>query len=308
VQLGFSPRIRIDHTSTRQYGQIYIGGINWALMAGCILIVLTFRTSSNLAAAYGVAVTSTMVITTLLLYVVAREHWKWSALTAGVVAAVLLAADLAFFGASIVKVAQGGWLPLLLAGLTYLAMTTWKSGRRTLAERIQVEARPLEDFLDEVHRLPVTRVPGTAIFMSGSASKTPMALRHNIEHNKVLHDRVVFVTVKTQPVPHVPEDRRLEVEDLGRGLFRARVYYGFMEEPNVPQALAGATALGITLLDPADTTYFLGRETIIASRRPGMGRWRDRLFALFSRNATTATAYFNIPADRVVELGEQVEL
>jgi KUP system potassium uptake protein len=308
VQLGFSPRIKIDHTSTREYGQIYIAAINWALMLGSILIVLGFRTSSNLAAAYGVAVTSTMVITTVLLYIIARERWRWSALTAGSVAAVFLIVDLAFFGANIIKVAQGGWLPLLLAGLIYTLMSTWKGGRRVLAERIQAEARPLDDFLKEVRQQPVTRVSGTAIFMNGTASKTPPALRHNLEHNKVLHSRVVFVTVKTQQVPYIPEAQRLEVEDLGGGLYRVKVYYGFMEKPKIPEALEDAAKHGLPALDPEDTTYFLGRETVIASRRPGMALWRERLFAMMSRNATTATAFFGIPPDRVVELGEQIEI
>ncbi len=307
VQLGFVPRIKIDHTSTREYGQIYIGGINWALMVGCILIVLGFRTSSNLAAAYGVAVTSTMVITTLLFYVVARERWKWSALAAGSLAGLFLIVDLAFFGANIIKVAQGGWVPLLLAGLICLVMTTWKGGRRILAERIQREGKPLLDFLSEIEGT-VTRVPGTAIFMNGTASRTPPALRHNIEHNKVLHQRVVFVTVKTQQVPHVPEDRRLEIEDFGSGRYRVKVFYGFMEDPDIPKALEAAAEQGVPLLDPRDTTYFLGRETIIAGRHGRMAHWREKLFALISRNATTATAFFGIPPDRVVELGEQVEM
>ena len=307
VQLGFSPRIKIEHTSSREYGQIYIGAINWALMIGCILIVLTFRTSSNLAAAYGVAVTSTMVITTLLLYVVARERWGWSALTAGLLAAAFLAIDLAFFGANIIKVAQGGWLPLLLAAAIFMVMTTWKAGRRVLAERIQAQSLPLEDFLKDIDRR-VTRVPGTAVFMSGAASRTPPALRHNIEHNKVLHERVVFVTVKTEQVPHVSDEQRLHVEDFGNGLFRVKMHYGFMEDPDVPSLLERAALRGVPLLDATDTTYFLGRETIIATRRPGLALWRERLFAVMARNATTATAYFGIPPDRVVELGEQVEI
>jgi KUP system potassium uptake protein len=308
VQLGFSPRIRIDHTSTREFGQIYIAGINWALMLGCIAIVLGFRTSSNLAAAYGVAVTSTMVITTVLFYVVARERWRWNALAAAALAGIFLIVDLAFFGANIIKVAQGGWLPLLLAGLVYTVMVTWKRGRRLLAERILSEARPLEDFLRESLRKPVTRVPGTAIFMNGTASKTPAALRHNLEHNKVLHERVVFVTVKTQPVPHVSEAERVQVEELGGGCYRVRVHYGFMEDPNIPEALTTAAARGFPVLKPAEATYFLGRETIIATRRPGMALWQERLFAFIARNATTATAYFGIPPDRVVELGEQIEI
>ena len=308
VQLGFSPRIRIDHTSTREFGQIYIAGVNWALMAGCMALVLGFRTSSNLAAAYGIAVTSTMVITTLLLYVVARERWRWNVPAAAALTALFLIADLAFFGANIVKVAHGGWLPLLLAAAIFAVMTTWKRGRRVLAERIQAEARPLADFLKEVLQQAVTRVPGTAVFMSGSASRTPPALRHNLEHNKVLHDRVVFVTVKTRQTPHVPEQDRLEVEDFGNGLYRVKVYYGFMDEPNIPQALRSAASRGFAIVDPGEATYFLGRETIIATRRPGMALWRERLFAFMARNATTATAYFGIPPNRVVELGEQIEI
>jgi KUP system potassium uptake protein len=308
VQLGFSPRIRIDHTSPREFGQIYISGVNWALMMGCILIVLAFRTSSNLAAAYGVAVTSTMVITTLLLYVVARERWHWNRATAVVLAAVFLIVDLAFFGANIIKVAQGGWLPLMLAALVYTVMTTWKAGRRILGARIRSQARSLDDFLHELRRQPVTRVPGTAIFMNGTASRTPAALRHNLEHNKVLHERVVFVTVKTLQVPHVPASQRIEMEDFGGGLYRARVYYGFMEDPDIPQALEEAAKHGFTPAELNDTTYFLGRQTIIASRRSGLARWREKLFARMARNATTATKYFGIPPDRVVELGEQIEI
>ena len=308
VQLGFSPRIKIDHTSTRQYGQIYIAGVNWALMLGCIVIVLGFQTSSNLAAAYGVAVTSTMVITTLLLFVVARDHWRWNTITAALVTGVFLIVDLAFFGANIIKVPHGGWMPLVVAAAVFTVMTTWKAGRRVLAERIQREARPLEDFLQEIRRQPVARVPGTAIFMSGTASKVPSALRHNLEHNKVLHQRVVFVTVKTQHMPHVPASDRIHIEDFGDGLYRMKVHYGFMEEPNIPHALGQAAAMGLALGDPNDITYFLGRETIIASRGKHMALWREKLFALISRNATTATAYFGIPPDRVVELGEQIEI
>jgi KUP system potassium uptake protein len=307
VQLGFSPRIRIDHTSTRQFGQIYIGAINWALMAGCIVLVLMFRTSSNLAAAYGVAVTSTMVITTVLLYVVAVERWRWSRLTAGLLAALFLVIDLAFFGANIIKVAQGGWLPLALAALVYVVMSTWKAGRRILAERIQAEASPLEQFLSGIEGRGITRVPGTAVFMSGSASRVPPAFRHNLEHNKVLHERVVFTNVRTQQVPHVPASERLQVDRLAAGFYRVTVTYGFMDEPDIPAAFALAHEQGLDL-DANVATFFLGRETIISTSRPGLARWRERLFAVLARNATTATAYFRIPPDRVVELGEQVEI
>jgi len=249
-----------------------------------------------------------MVITTILLYVVARERWRWGARAAGTLAAAFLVVDLAFFGANIVKVAQGGWLPLALALAIYGVMTTWKTGRRVLAERIRTEARPLAEFLAEVRLHGPIRVPGAAIFMNGSATRTPSALRHTIEHNKVPHERAAFVTVKTRTIPHVPEDQRLEIEDFGGGLYRVRVSYGFMDEPDVPKALRGAERQGFDLLDPEDTTYFLGRETIVAGPHPGMARWREKLFAFMSRNATSATAYFGIPPDRVVEIGAQIEI
>ncbi len=307
VQLGFSPRIKIEHTSQKAFGQIYIGGVNWLLMIGCVLTVLTFRTSSNLAAAYGVAVTTTMVITTMLFFVVARERWGWNPWLAGALAGVFLVIDAAFFGANIIKVGQGGWLPLVIAAAIYTVMLTWKRGRRILAERIQREAKPLEEFLKQAQSQSIVRVPGTAIFMSGTASKTPPALLHNLEHNKVLHEQIIFVTVKTEQIPHVDARERLQVEHFGSGMFRAKVHYGFMEEPDIP-AVIGSAGAALPRIDPADTTYFLGRETIISTSRPGMATWREKLFARLSRNATTATAYFGIPPDRVVELGEQIEI
>ena len=308
VQLGFSPRIRIDHTSHKAFGQIYIGGINWLLMIGCILTVLAFRTSSNLAAAYGVAVTTTMVITTILFFVVARERWRWPVWQAGILTAIFLVIDGAFFGANIIKVGQGGWLPLVIAGVIFMVMLTWKRGRSILAERIQAEAQPLDHFLKALESMRIARVPGTAIFMSGTASKAPPALMHNLEHNKVLHQLVIFVTVKTEQVPHVADDKRLVIEHFGEGMYRVKAHYGFMEEPNIPKVLEAAAGKQLPRIDPHDITYFLGRETIISTSRRGMARWREKLFALMARNATTATAYFGIPPGRVVELGEQIEL
>ena len=307
VQLGFSPRLKIDHTSTREYGQIYIPAVNWVLMIGCIAIVVGFRTSSNLAAAYGVAVTSTMVITTVLFYVVARNVWGWGLLPTALLALFFLIIDLAFFGANIIKVASGGWFPLVLAAMVFIVMTTWKKGRRILTERIQSEARPLEEFLQEITRRPPTRVPGTAIFMNGNASRTPSALLHNLEHNKVLHKRILFLTVKTRQVPFVAPEERVEIESLGDGLNRLKVYYGFMEDPDIPKVLENVRMPGWAY-DPKDTTYFLGRETLIASKRPGMALWREKIFSFISHNATSATAYFCIPPDRVVEMGEQIEI
>jgi KUP system potassium uptake protein len=307
IQLGFSPRLKINHTSTTEYGQIYIPAVNWALLAGCIAIVVGFRTSSNLAAAYGVAVTSTMVITTILFYVVARNRWGWGLLSAGALAAFFLIIDLAFFGANIIKVAQGGWFPLLLALMVFAVMTTWKKGRRILAERSQSDNQPLEDFLEEVARLKPHRVAGTAIFMNGNATRTPPALVNNLEHNKILHEHVLFLTVKTSLVPYVAPHQRVEIEPVGNGFYRLRVFYGFMEDPEIPKALEGVKVPGMAL-DQKDITYFLGRETIMASKRPGMALWRERIFALISQNATSATAYFCLPPDRVVELGSQIEI
>ena len=307
IQLGFSPRLKINHTSTTEYGQIYIPAVNWALLAGCIAIVVGFRTSSNLAAAYGVAVTSTMVITTILFYVVARNRWGWGLLSAGALAAFFLIIDLAFFGANIIKVAQGGWFPLLLALMVFAVMTTWKKGRRILAERSQSDNQPLEDFLEEVARLKPHRVAGTAIFMNGNATRTPPALVNNLEHNKILHEHVLFLTVKTSLVPYVAPHQRVEIEPVGNGFYRLRVFYGFMEDPEIPKALEGVKVPGL-VLDQADITYFLGRKTIMASKRPGMALWRERIFALISQNATSATAYFCLPPDRVVELGSQIEI
>jgi KUP system potassium uptake protein len=307
VQLGFSPRLKITHTSTREFGQIYIPTVNWVLMFGCIAIVVGFRTSSNLAAAYGVAVTSTMVITTILFYVVARERWSWSRLMAGSLCLIFLIIDLSFFGANIIKVAHGGWFPLLLAAIVFTIMMTWKKGRSILSERIQSDSQPLEDFLHEIERRPPHRVPGTAIFMNGNATRTPTALIHNLEHNRVLHERVLFLTVKTRLVPYVDEGERVEIEPVGNGFYRLKIFYGYMEDPEIPRVLEKVSSPGFKF-DPNETTYFLGRETIMASKRPGMAIWREKIFALISRNATSATAYFCLPPDRVVELGSQVEI
>jgi KUP system potassium uptake protein len=308
VQLGLSPRMKITHTSSREYGQIYIPAVNWALMAGCIVTVIGFHTSSNLAAAYGIAVTSTMAITTVLFYVVARRVWNWNFLPTAALCSFFLIIDLAFFGANIIKFLEGGWFPLLLAAIVFLLMMTWKKGRSILARKIQEETTHLEEFLLEVERRPPVRVSGTAVFMNGNATRTPPALLHNLEHNKVLHERVLFLTVKTRQVPYVAPEDRVEFEFLNNGFSRVRIYYGYMEDPDIPQALENLNQPGF-VFKPEETTYFLGRETIIASRKySGMARWREKLFSLISRNATSATAYFCIPADRVVEMGEQVEI
>lgn len=308
VQLGLLPRMRITHTSSKEIGQIYLPGVNWALMIGCIAVVLGFGSSSRLASAYGIAVTSTMVITTILFYFVARERWNWGAVPTALLCLVFLVIDLAFFGANIIKVLDGGWFPLVLAGAVFLLMLTWKKGRSILQLRIQEETQDLEEFLYEVEHKKIQRVKGTAVFMNGNATRTPPALMHNIEHNKVLHERIIFVTVKTRPIPYVESYERYRFEHLGNGFSRIRIYYGYMEKPNIPQVLESVEYPGYSF-NTSTATFFLGRETIIASAKyPGMAKWREKLFSFLSRNARSATSYFKIPPGRVVELGEQVEI
>ena len=307
VQLGFTPRLKIEHTSSTEMGQIYIPALNWALMLGCIAIVVGFGSSSHLAAAYGVAVTATMVITTLLLGVVARQKWGWSLPLVLLLTGVFLVIDLAFFGANVIKIPAGGWFPLVVGGGIFLLMTTWKKGRRILASRLLSLAVPIEDFLRDIAKNPPVRVPGTAVFMNGTGTGTPPALEHNLEHNKVLHERVVLLTVKTRQAPHVEPGDRVSVESLGHEFYRLVINYGFMEDPDVPGVLASLRAPD-PVFDPAETTYFLGRETVIASKHPGMMLWREKLFAIMSRNASPATAYFCLPPERVVEMGSQVEI
>ena len=307
IQLGFSPRMLIKHTSEEEIGQIYVPAVNWALMVSTIALVVAFKNSDNLAAAYGVAVTTTMVITTLLFYVVARERWGWKAWIALPLAGVFLVVDTAFFGANIIKVEHGGWLPLLIALALFALMATWKRGRSILGERLQEEALPLDLFLGDLERRPPLRVPGTAVFMTGSPQGVPPALLHNLKHNKILHERVVFLTVITDEIPKVKADQRIQVEDLGLGLYRLVGRYGFMETADVPKLLEEAGAFGLEF-PVMTTTYFLGRETLIPSSRPGMARWREWLFSFMSRNAQSATTFYGIPVNRVVELGTQVEI
>lgn len=307
IQLGYMPRMEIDHTSASEFGQIYMPGINWALMISCIGLVLGFGSSSSLAAAYGIAVTSTMVITTILFYEVARHRWHWPAW--GVVPLVLffLVIDAAFFGANVVKIPHGGWFPLVVAAGVFTLMTTWKRGRQILADRMRGGSLPLDLFLQSIANHPPIRVPGTAVFMYGNANGTPPALLHSLKHYKTLHKTVVFLAVTTEEVSHVPGSDRVRAESLGEGFFRVVLRYGFMQDPSIPEALRQVDLPGLEL-KPEDTTYFLGRETLIPSKRPGMAIWREALFASMSRNARPATAFFKLPPNRVVELGAQIEL
>jgi len=307
VQLGYSPRVEIRHTSATTIGQIYVPSVNRALAIATIALVIGFQSSSALAAAYGIAVTATMGITTILAYVVARQVWHWSRWTAGAVTAVFITIDLAFFGANLLKVLHGGWVPLVIATLVFSLLSTWKTGRMVLGKRLRERAYPFDLFLKDLNRTRPHRVPGTAIFMTGSGAGVPPTLIHNLRHNKVLHANIVLLTVTTEDVPHVSRDRAIELEPLSAGFFRVTLRYGFMEEPAVPEAMSNARARGLPI-DKDDITYFLGRETLLPANHPGMAPWREKLFALMSRNAMRATAFFRIPPERVVELGMQVEL
>jgi KUP system potassium uptake protein len=248
-----------------------------------------------------------MVITAVLLQVIAKERWGWPPAVALAVTGVFLTIDLAFFGANLIKVLQGGWLPLVIGAVLFTMMTTWKTGRRLVAERLTARAIPLEEFMTTVATVDPVRVPGTAVFMTAQPTGTPPALAHNLRYNKVLHEHVVVLTVATAQVPHVPSEERASVQSIGHGLFNVRIQYGFMEDPNVPEALLEARELGLPV-DVDDVTYFLGRETILVTRRKGMAIWREKLFVLMARNAVRATAFFRLPPERVVELGVQVEM
>jgi KUP system potassium uptake protein len=307
IQLGYSPRMQIDHTSAQERGQIYMPKINWVLMISCVALVLGFRTSSNLAAAYGVAVTATMAITTVLFYLAARRIWKWSALKAGLVAGIFLAIEIPLFASNMLKVTHGGWFPLLVAGIVFTLMATWRTGRRILGSRLRASTLPLTMFLEDIAFHPPHRVRGTAVFLSSNPHGTPLALMHNLKHNQVLHERVVILTILTVEVPHVPRAERIEVEELSSGFHRVIGRFGFMEDPDVPQILEACEVRGLHFQEPS-TTFFLSRETILPSTKPGMFMWRERLFAFMSRNAQSATAFFRLPPNRVVELGMQVEI
>jgi KUP system potassium uptake protein len=307
VQLGYLPRVRIEHTSAREIGQIYVPSITWMLFLGCVALVLTFRSSTNLAAAYGIAVTGTMVITTILFATVAATRFRWATPLAVLFALVFLTMDLSFFGANAVKFRDGGWVPIAVASFLYLLMTTWKLGRQILADRLHRGAMPQDLFLQDILKNPPTRVPGTAVFMYGNPNGVPPALLHSLKHYKALHEQVVFLSVVTEEVPHVDEGERVHAEPMAPGFFRVVVHYGFMEDPDLPAAMAKVRVDGLDLR-PAVTTYFLGRETLIASKKPGMAIWREKLFSVMSRNARPATSFFGIPPNRVVELGAQIEL
>ncbi|HEY3968441.1 MAG TPA: potassium transporter Kup [Planctomycetaceae bacterium] len=310
IQLGYCPRLTIEHTSSQQKGQIFVPAVNWLLMCACIGLVLGFHSSSNLAAAYGIAITITMVITTVLFFVLVKDRWKWSLPLAIGVSALFLTFDLSFFGANATKLAHGGWFPLVVAGAVYLLMATWRKGRRLVTERLRRRLIPLDLYIAELLSNPPVRVPGVAVFMASNPVGTPLALRHNVIHNKVLHETVVVVTVETAEVPHVLADERVGIEEVGEGFWRVFLKYGFMDQPDIPLALSQVREGGLEL--PREVSYFLGRETVLATvlatGKPGMAVWRERLFVWMSRNAQSATHFFRLPPEQVIEVGVQVEL
>lgn len=306
VQLGYLPRMVMVQTSAETRGQIYLPFINWSLFIFVIALVLGFQSSSNLAYAYGIAVTGTMMIDTVLIFVVMIVLWKWHKLFAIGFLTVFLTIDITFFAANVPKITSGGWFPLVVGGVVFILLMTWKTGRKLVFQEIQKEAMTLPDFVEAIGG-SVRRVPGTAIFMTSSSQVLPHALLHNLKHNKVIHDRVIALTVMTAEVPYVPPSQRAEVEALGKNFYRVKLRYGFKDEPNIPAALKVCEGLGEEI-DLMDTSFFVSRETVIPSRIPGMALWRERLFTWMSRNAVTATDFFKIPPNRVVELGAQVEI
>ncbi|WP_449434501.1 potassium transporter Kup [Pseudomonas putida] len=307
IQLGYIPRMQIQHTSSDEQGQIYIGAVNWTLMVGVVLLVIGFESSGALAAAYGVAVTGTMLMTTLLVASVMLLLWKWPPLLAVPVLVGFLFVDGLFFAANVPKIVQGGAFPVLAGGVLFLLMSTWKRGKQILVDRIDEGALPLPVFISSIRIQPPHRVEGTAVFLTARPDAVPHALLHNMLHNQVLHTQVVLLTVVSEDRPRVPEHERFEVEAYGDGFFRVLLHFGFMDEPDVPAALK-LCHLDELDFSPMRTTYFLSRETVIASRLEGMSRWRGNLFAFLLKNANGNLRFFNLPLNRVIELGTQVEI
>lgn len=307
VQLGYFPRLKIEHTSSMEKGQIYIAQANWFLMFACIGLVVGFRSSSNLAAAYGIAVTMTMLITTILFHFAARRLWGWSPGKAAIICVPFLIMELAFFGANVLKIAHGGWFPLAVGVAVFTLLWTWKSGRRRLGEKLQPATVPLPLFFQDMVTCSVLRVKGTAIYLSGRLGTVPLSLLHNLKHNKVLHQRVILLTIVSHESAHIEEENRLEIEDLKNGFHRVVGNYGFMEDPNVPELLRECATRGLDL-NPDEFSYFLSKETLVPKSRRGIRSWRDILFAVMSRNATSAAGFFKLPPNKVVELGMQVEM
>jgi KUP system potassium uptake protein len=307
IQLGYLPRLQIDHTSERHFGQIYVPSVNWILMFASIGLVVGFRTSSNLAAAYGVGVATDMVITTLLLSLVMRDRWNWTPRTALAGTGAFLVIDLVFFGANITKVPAGGWFPLVIGLIGFTLMTTWKTGRQLVANRMREIELPTEQFIESIAEHPPQRVEGTGVYMFREAGFTPPTLLTNLRHHEVLHESIVLVSVEIERRPRVHPAQREVVDDLGSNFFQVVLTYGFMDEPDVAADLENIVSTGFGF-DPRHATYFLGKETVLATEIPGMSLWRERMFVFMHRNATSAAASFSLPPDSVVEVGVQVPI
>ena len=306
VQLGFLPRLRIVNTSAKAAGQVYVPFINWALLILVIVITLGFRSSSNLAAAYGIAVTGTMFITAVMLGVLTWSVWKWPRPLAILVTGTFMLIDGAYFASNMTKVPDGGWFPLLVAAVAFTLLTTWARGRQIVRAHLNQSAMTMEMFIASTVK-SLKRVPGTAVFLSASAKGVPHALLHNVKHNKVLHERIIILTVHIQGIPHVGEENRVETEAMEDNFYRIILHYGFMEEIDIPAALARTAGCG-DVFKAMDTSFFLGRQTLIPSSKPGMAIWREKLFAWMVQNAESAMEFFKLPINRVVELGSQLEI
>jgi KUP system potassium uptake protein len=306
VQLGYSPRVTIVHTSKQEAGQIYIPEVNTALMIGCLLVVLGFRSSTALGAAYGIAVTGTFLMTTALLYAVSRTWWGWSRLRAFALVVPFLIIDGSFFGANMLKVRQGGWVPLVIAFGIFTLMTTWNRGREIVQDLLRRGMLPIDLLLADLENRKTARVPGLAVFMTREPQGAPVVLLHHLKHNKVLHHQVVLLSILSEEVPEIPDAERIKIERLPQGFYRITARYGFMESTDVPAILARARDAGIDN-KPLDTTYYLGREQLIPTGTTPLWNWRKKLFVFMSRNSRSATAFYGIPPNRVVELGAQIE-
>jgi KUP system potassium uptake protein len=307
IQMGYCPRIKLLHTSERQIGQIYVPFVNWTLLIAVSLLVLGFRSSDNLGGAYGIAVTLAMLIDSVLIFVVMRRLWQWPLPVALAIAVPLLAIDIAFLSSNSLKIPDGGWFTLLIGAIVFTLLTTWKRGRALLMDRLNEDSMPLPLFIESIAASPPPRVPGTAVFLTSTKDRVPHALLHNLKHNKVLHERVVFLTIHTREIPRVSGAERVTVRDLSQSFYALDAWYGFTEEPDVPVLLEHCGRKGLEF-DTMDTSFFVSRETLIPSVAPGMAMWRERLFVSMSKMAVKATDFFHVPTNRVVELGTQVEL
>ncbi len=307
IQFGLLPRLTIRHTSSEEIGQIYISRVNWLLLALTIWVVLEFQSSSNLASAYGIAVSTSMVITTILIFCVSRQVWKWPFALSASICTCFFVVDFIFFASNFLKVADGGWMPLLLAFVILTLMLTWKRGRYILRQRLLEKLPPFDVFVHDIPEMTPVRVPGTAVYMNTYSDLTPPALLHNLKHNKVIHELILICNVVLENVPYVSPVRRVEVSPVGRSIYKVEVHYGYMDKPDIPRALTLCKTRGLGF-DPKTATFFFGRETILATDRPGMAIWREELFSFLSRNAQKASRFFGIRADQVVEIGFEIEM